>query len=107
MISSKDNPDFAIFSWKDPQEDENGWKTLRESHIGLASCKSCGWIIDETKDYYVVASDLVIEKNRITDTGRRHSIYKSWLSRCERIEYNIYEKQMETVKENTQGSKNR
>ena len=95
MISSKTNPDLLIFNWKDPQEDETGWKELKLSSIGLADCFSVGWVINETNDYYVLAADIIIDKGRITDTGRRQSIYKSRLNIFKRIDFNIYEAKME------------
>jgi hypothetical protein len=94
MISSKTNPDLLIFNWKDPQEDETGWKELKLSSIGLADCFSVGWVINETNDYYVLAADIIIDKGRITDTGRRQSIYKSRLNIFKRIDFNIYEAKM-------------
>lgn len=98
MISSKSNPDLLIFNWKDPQEDETGWKELRFSFIGLADCLSVGWVIDETEELYVLAADLIVENGQITDTGRRQSIYKSRLNVFKRIDFNIYDKQMEAPK---------
>ena len=98
MISSKTNPDLLIFNWKDTQEDETGWKELKVSSIGLADCFSVGWIIDETDDYFVLAADLIISKGKITDTGRRQSIYKSRLNIHKRIDFNIYDTKMEAAK---------
>ena len=100
MISSKANPDLLIITWKDPQEDETGWKEFKHSHIGLANCISIGWVIDENDEYWVLAADLIIEKGKITDTGRRQSVYKSddKISQAKRIKYNIYDKEMETPK---------
>ena len=100
MISSKSNPDLLIFNWKDPQEDETGWKELKYSSIGLANAFSVGWIIDETKDYYVMAADIIIEKGTITDTGRRQSVYKSRLNVFKRVDFNIYATKMETLQNN-------
>ncbi|MGI9572427.1 MAG: hypothetical protein ACR2L5_03775 [Candidatus Actinomarinaceae bacterium] len=99
MISSKSNPDLLIFNWKDPQEDETGWKIFKDSFIGLADCFSCGWVIDETKECYVLAADLIIKDGRITDTGRRQSIYKGKLNVFWRINFNIYDKKMEITQE--------
>lgn len=98
MISSKSNPDLLIFNWKDPQEDEVGWKEFKFSSIGLADCLSVGWVINETKDYYVLASDLIVENEEITETGRRQSIYKSRLNVFWRIKFNIYDKEMAAIK---------
>lgn len=98
MISSKTNPDLLIFNWKDPQEDETGWKELNDSFIGLADCLSVGWVIEETENFYVLAADLIIENGQITDTGRRQSIYKSRLNIFKRINFNIYDRKMEAIK---------
>lgn len=99
LISSKTNPDLLIFRWKDPQEDETGWKEFPESFIGLAKCFSVGWVIGEDQECYVLAADLIVnEDNEITDTGRRQSIYKGKLNIFWRVKFNIYDKKMEAVK---------
>jgi len=99
LISSKSNPDLLIFRWKDPQEDETGWKDFPLSFIGLAKCFSVGWVIGEDHECYVLAADLIVnDDNEITDTGRRQSIYKAKLNVFWRVKFNIYDKKMEAIK---------
>jgi hypothetical protein len=97
LISSKSNPDLIIFNWKDPQEAPTGWEDFDQSFIGLADCLSVGWLIGENNECYVLAADLIIDNGKITDTGRRQSIYKSKLNILWRVKYNIYAKKMETT----------
>jgi hypothetical protein len=99
LISSKSNPDLLIFKWKDPQEAPPGWEEFEQSFIGLAKCFSVGWVIAEDQECYVLAADLIVnEKDEITDTGRRQSIYKGKLNIFWRVKFNIYDKKMEITK---------
>lgn len=103
LISSKSNPDLLIFRWKDPQEDETGWKDFPLSFIGLAKCFSVGWVIAEDNECYVLAADLIVDENdEITDTGRRQSVYKGKLNIFWRVKFNIYDKKMEAIKNRKQ-----
>jgi len=105
LISSKSNPDLLIFNWKDPQEAPSGWEDFQESFIDLADCLSVGWLIAENNECYVLAADLIIDNGKITDTGRRQSIYKSKLNVFWRVKYNIYDKKMETTQNRKSKSK--
>ena len=98
LISSESNPDLIIFNWNDPQEAPPGWEDFENSFIDLADCLSVGWLIGENKKCYVLAADLIINNGKITDTGRRQSIYKSKLNILWRVKFNIYAKKMETTK---------
>jgi len=105
MISSESNPDLLIFRWKDPQEDENGWKEFDLSFIGLAKAFSVGWVIAEDQECYVLAADLIVDNKKITETGRRQSVYKSNLNVYWRVKFNIYAEKMEAPKVSKLGKK--
>lgn len=74
---------YYCIRWKDAVVDEGGWQTVDTAHA-LHDVLTVGWIIKETEEVVVVASDISAGSLDEDDapgveTNRRIAIPKSWI----------------------------
>lgn len=85
------NTYYCIF-WKDAVVDEGGWQGADAAHA-LHEVQTVGWIIKETEEVIVVASDISAgspddEDDALIETNRRIAIPKDWIISRKKVKFN-------------------
>lgn len=83
---------YHCIFWKDAVVDEGGWQAADAAHA-LHEVQTVGWIIKETDEVIVVASDISAGSpddgdEALIETNRRIAIPKDWIISRKKVKFN-------------------